>query len=188
MLEAKTPPHPAGQEPEPVWLAGQMFLVSPDDPAARFRFLVTDESRRLARWLRLMGFDTEIANGAAKPELSLRAHNERRIVVTRNRRIVGGTLFKVVQLASTTLDDQLKQLAQELRLPLDEERLFTRCDRCNVSLDPIERSDVKDRVPPHVHKTQQAFFTCPSCRRVYWAATHWERACQVFKRLRASVT
>ena len=150
----------------------------------RLTFLVTDECWRLTRWLRLLGYDT--ASRTARPLSALyrHAYNEGRIVVTRNRSVRASCLFPVVQLTSEALEPQVSQLMREVRLTIDQEQAFTRCDQCNVGLSSIEKSRVTDRVPPYVFRTQQQFFTCPACHRIYWAATHWQRACQVFARLR----
>lgn len=148
------------------------------------RFLATQEVGRLARWLRLMGFDTARVEGLSVSELYRTAYSERRIVLTRNARIGTSHLFRVIHLRSPHLEDQLRQLLSELHLTIDEETLFTRCDVCNVPVEPIEKPRVKDRVPPHVYHTQQTFHTCPSCHRVYWAATHWQRARALLEKLR----
>ncbi len=139
------------------------------------KFLVTDESVRLARWLRLLGYDT--ATGSAQPltECYRRAVEERRIVVTRNRRVHAGALVQVVQVASQALPEQLRQVIRELRVRPDEAHAFSRCDVCNVELIEVSKGQVRDQVPPYVFQTQQAFHACPSCRRVYWAATHCDR-------------
>jgi hypothetical protein len=152
------------------------------------KFLVTEESGRLARWLRLCGYDTLQMPAQPFSELYRRAFNESRIVVTRNERVRAGCLFRVVHLHSQELDGQLRQLMQELGLPLSEAQAFTRCDVCNVAVEPIDKPLVKDRVPPYVFQTQARFHRCPSCHRIYWAATHWQRACLRFSRLRRGQT
>jgi uncharacterized protein with PIN domain len=148
------------------------------------KLLVTDECVRVARWLRLMGYDAALAPARPLARLYRQAYNERRAIVTRNRHVGGGALIRVVQLGHTLLEEQLKQLMRELNLTVDADRAFSRCDRCNVELAPIEKAAVHSRVPPYVHQTQDAFRTCPSCHRIYWAATHWQRACRFFDRLR----
>ena len=68
------------------------------------RFLVTDESRRLGRWLRLCGYDTVVLAATPLTGLYRRAHDDRRIVITRNSRVHAGCLFRMVRLASEALD------------------------------------------------------------------------------------
>lgn len=148
------------------------------------RFLVTGESRRLARWLRLLGYDVVLAPSQPLSPLVQRAVNEGRIVVTRSGQVSPSRLYRVVRLASQELEPQLRQLVRELGLAIDERRAFSRCDVCNVPVEPAEKAAIRGRVPPYVYETQTSFHRCPSCQRIYWAATHWERACRVFARLR----
>ena len=147
------------------------------------RFLVTDESGRLARWLRLLGHDTALMSAQPLSGLYRRAFDERRIIVTRNRRVRPSALFQVIQLESQALTEQLRQMLRTLKLEIDPEQAFSRCDCCNVPVQPIDKMSVKDRVPPYVFETQQAFHICPACQRIYWAATHWQRAQQFFAEL-----
>jgi uncharacterized protein with PIN domain len=148
------------------------------------KLLVTEECGRLARWLRLMGYDTQTLSAQPLPALYQRAVNEQRAVVTRNRRVRPGRLVRVVQVRSQQLPDQLRQLITELGLGVEEEYLFSRCDVCNREVEPVEKAAVKELVPPYVFQTQSAFHRCPSCRRIYWAATHAERARAFFSSLR----
>ena len=147
------------------------------------RFLVTDECIRLARWLRLMGFDTVTAAARPLSELYRRAYNESRVVVTRNAQVKASGLFRVVHLDSRQLEGQLTQLLRDLGLRVDEEKTCSRCDRCNVAVRPLAKTEVQDRVPPYVFQTQQTFRVCPSCKRIYWSATHRERMKRVFDRI-----
>ena len=148
------------------------------------KFLATEEVGRLARWLRLMGYDTVSVRSLPFTVLYRTAYNEQRIVLTRNRRIKTSRLFRVIHLTSPVLEEQLRQVLRELNLTIDDKKLFTRCDVCNVPVEPIEKARVKDRVPPHVFHKQQTFYTCPSCQRIYWAATHWERARALFEKIK----
>jgi len=104
-------------------------------------------------------------------------------VVTRNRNVGASHLFRVVQLAGSRLDEQLRQLMREGVVVIEHARLFTRCDLCNVPLDRVEKSDVQSLVPPYVFQTQERFHRCPVCQRVYWAATHWARARAFFEKI-----
>jgi len=85
------------------------------------KLLVTEESGRLARWLRLLGHDA--ATGAATPLAALyqRAVNESRVVVTRNGRVQGGRLVRVIRLERQDLEAQLGQVIRELGLAIDED-------------------------------------------------------------------
>lgn len=145
------------------------------------KFLVTEESGRLARWLRLMGYDTALQAADPLSHLYRRAYNERRVVVTRNRRVAASCLFRVFHLKSNELAEQLRQLKQELSL--NETQAFSRCDVCNRVLQPVDKAQVKGCVPAYVLETQARLTGCPSCARIYWAATHHARACKFLESL-----
>jgi uncharacterized protein with PIN domain len=73
------------------------------------------------------------------------------------------------------VEDQLRQLVEELPLDLSEARPMTWCTVCNQPLAPTTRHEVWDRVPPFVYLTQVEFAACPECGRVYWEGTHVAR-------------
>ncbi|HEX9779698.1 MAG TPA: Mut7-C RNAse domain-containing protein [bacterium] len=138
--------------------------------------LVTDECLRLTRWLRLLGYDA--AAQAARPleALYLRAVNENRTIVTRTRAVHGGELVRVVTLRAHTRTDQLAEVLRALGDAVEDSSAFSRCVRCNTGLEPAEKAAVRTRVPAYVYETQSAFTACAGCGRIYWSATHWQRA------------
>ena len=148
------------------------------------KFLLTEELGRLARWLRLMGHDAASATARPLTELYCRAYREGRTVLTRNRKIGASCLFRVVHVESPALKEQLTKVLRELSLSISFEQAFRRCDRCNVPVGQVDKSAIQGEVPPYVYETQDAFTRCPSCRRVYWAATHQRRISAALEALR----
>lgn len=137
------------------------------------RFLVTPELGRLARWLRLLGYDTAYASvGQGRQEILIRAMQEQRTILARDRRFKGGRAVRVVRIQSERLREQLKEVIQELRLVPSEEARFTRCLRCNASLEKAEKASVASRVPPYVFQTEGEFVRCPQCDQIFWPGTH----------------
>ena len=144
---------------------------------ATLRFIVDLNVGRLTTWLRAMGFDTVFAGHAADGELVERALREGRIIVTKDRRLLERRLItqgvlQAVAITADHLEDQLRELGRHVHLE-GYRSDFTRCLECNVLLEPVERRQVRDLVPPYVFETQSTFSRCPSCGRVYWAGTHW---------------
>lgn len=78
-----------------------------------------------------------------------------------------------VFVASDHFREQLREVAAAV--PLARGAAFTRCVECNAPLAAVAREAVRDRVPPYVFETQPAFWTCPSCHRLFWPATHHAR-------------
>ena len=141
------------------------------------RFMADAMLGRLARWLRILGYDTAYEKIIPDEVLIERVLGENRWLLTRDgylaqRKVLRGrrTLIK-----SDDLDDQLRQLHDELaiRLELDEERQF-RCAGCNVLLHSISAEEASALVPSFVARHYHEFLQCDSCSRVYWPGTHWE--------------
>jgi uncharacterized protein with PIN domain len=130
-----------------------------------------------------MGYDAVLSPAQPLSGLYQRAYNESRVIVTRNRRVKSSHLFRIIHVESQRLAEQLQQLMRELCLSLDSHLAFSRCDVCNVEVEPIDKPLVKDRVPAYVFHTQPLFRACPACRRIYWAATHWQRIKASFDRI-----
>jgi uncharacterized protein with PIN domain len=132
---------------------------------------------RLARWLRILGYDTAYEKIIPDEMLIERVLGENRWLLTRDgylarRRVLRG---RHTLIASDDLDDQLRQLRDELSLHLDlaEQRQF-RCAGCNGVLHPISPEEASDLVPSFVARNYHEFLRCDSCGRVYWPGTHWE--------------
>lgn len=143
-----------------------------------YRFIADTNVGKLAKWLRILGYDTLFLNPVEDDELLQVARLEDRVLVTRDRalvarRMVRRGLVRALLVQSDQWQDQLRQVVLGLELELPAEG-FSRCLRCNVALAPQEREQVRDRVPPYVFSTQQVFKECPQCGRIYWRGTHWE--------------
>jgi uncharacterized protein with PIN domain len=131
---------------------------------------------RLAKSLRMLGYDVLYRSDIADSELKLLAVREGRILLTRDTEIAETRLpAQVLLVESDERGNQLKQVVRTFGLsPTD--RLFTRCIVCNAVLRTVTKADVKGEVPPYVYEHRDSFKRCPECRRVYWSATHVERA------------
>ncbi|MFQ5610608.1 MAG: Mut7-C RNAse domain-containing protein [Anaerolineae bacterium] len=125
----------------------------------------------LARWLRLLGYDTLYNPQASDAELVRQARAEGRILLTRDRPLAARRGVKTLLIESQVLDEQLRQVIAACRLRPDPDR--RRCAVCNGSLIQAAPSEVEGRVPPYVLKTQTHFRECAACGRIYWPGTHW---------------
>ena len=168
---------------------------SPGGPGAEAmvtenRFVVDVNVGRLAKWLRVLGYDTLFPGEGGDNELVRTALREGRALVTRDtgialRRAVRLGQMRVVRILHDDLRSQLKQLVRDLHLDL--EKGFSRCVRCNDPLRPVNKSEVAARVPPYVIKTQSEFMECPRCLRLYWRGTHWSNMMAELGRLSREV-
>ncbi|MFC2058582.1 Mut7-C RNAse domain-containing protein [Chloroflexota bacterium] len=143
------------------------------------KFIVDLNVGRLAKWLRVTGFDTLFLKGIDDNRLIRVALEEGRIVLTRDRQIAERRLvtigrLKVILIEDDDVREQLRQVVATLNLS-SSLKPFTLCLNCNQLLVPKSREEVRDKVPPYVFQTQTRFVQCPSCERIYWRGTHWQR-------------
>lgn len=144
----------------------------------RARFIVDANVGKLARWLRMLGYDTLFINDIDDNELIAIGLNDERVLLTKDtqlmlRRVVTSGRLKAVLIEDDNFKDQIRQVARLMKI--DKEKKFTRCLECNELLVPKSQDDVRDLVPAYVFKTQSHYFQCPSCQRIYWRGTHWQR-------------
>ena len=149
------------------------------------RFIVDLNVGRLAKWLRIMGYDTLFPEESGDNALVRTALREGRVLVTRDsgiarRRAARLGQVRVVHIKDDDLKGQLRQLVLELKLDLIGE--FSRCLCCNRPLEPKAKGDVAPRLPPYVLRTHSEFMECPECLRVYWRGTHWSNMRAELKR------
>jgi len=141
------------------------------------KFIVDQNVGKLARRLRMMGYDSVFFTGEDDSLMVAQALAEGRILLTRDtgimkRRAIASGRLKAILFTSEEPEQQMRQLVRELDLE-GQSSPFTICLECNQPLVGVALADVKDRVPPYVYKTQTRYVECPACRRVYWRGTHW---------------
>jgi uncharacterized protein with PIN domain len=138
---------------------------------------------RLAVWLRLIGYDATCGPHLTGRTLIRHARRDGRTIVSRDRRLLReSNLPPLLFIGSDHFRDQLRQVVVTYHLdPLGH--LFTRCVRCNEAVVPISKEQARPRVPDYVFATQEHFVRCPRCRRIYWPATHSERAREELRRI-----
>jgi hypothetical protein len=141
------------------------------------RFIADVMLGKLVTWLRLLGCDVEYFPQITDDDLVEKASRSGRVILTRDtelirRRKVRDNHFFV---RGDGYRDQLRQVAERFSIE-PSGRTLTRCLRCNETLGAIDRSAVRDRVPPYVFETQPNFWTCNRCGRVYWRGTHHDKS------------
>ncbi len=142
---------------------------------SEIKFIADGMLGSLARWLRIIGFDTEYFSGRDKYFLSYRARNQGRIVLTRDRNFVSQNRPISIFIESENLRLQLREVKKKSNLKFDREKFFTLCSLCNLPLEKKKLEDVLIYVPEYVGKTQKNFSQCKRCSRIYWQGTHYQR-------------
>lgn len=137
------------------------------------KFILTKELGRLAKWLRILGFDTVYYNQDNLSSLIIQALRDERIILTRNQRLPQARGLKIVLIKNEKIKKQVEEILKTLKIKPEPGIMFSRCILCNTELVDIVKDKVKDKVPEYVFKTQEDFLTCPKCQRIYWQGTHW---------------
>jgi len=144
------------------------------------RFVLDTHLGKLARHLRMAGFDCLYRNDYRDSEIITAATAERRIILTRDRGLLKQRLVTHGYCVRQTQSEaQLREVVRALQL---ETRLkpFTRCRECNAELREVPKAEVLARLPEKVRAAYERFQLCPGCGRVYWEGTHYERLRRLF--------
>ncbi len=136
------------------------------------KFIADAMLGRLARWLRILGYDVSYESSISDDDLIARAIREHRIILTMDRKLTERESAKnSLLIKSPSYKEQLKQVITHYNIDY-KSGIFTRCLVCNSLLASIEKEKIKDKVPPYVYLTQDEFDICQQCGRIYWSGTH----------------
>ncbi len=161
-----------------------MFFRTKGSP----KFIATIELGRLARWLRILGFDCIFFDKSEKKDLIIESLREDRIILTRESKLSRFSGVRMVHIESDFIEEQLTQVTKILRLKIDKKNMFTRCVECNTPIAKEAKANVEGKVPPHVYKTQEEFMKCPGCDKIYWKGTHFNLANKFLSRVGKNFT
>ena len=140
----------------------------------RPRFVADVMLGRLARWLRIAGFDAAYSNTFSDDALLEISNREGRVLLSRDTRLlIRRPAREFLFIRSAGLEAQLGQVFGALRIT-SLDAVLTRCLSCNEALVEAPRESVRGLVPEFVYRTQPRFEACPGCRKIYWAGTHRE--------------
>jgi uncharacterized protein with PIN domain len=144
-------------------------------PLRRTRFIVDAHLGRLARNLRLLGFDALYSVELDDSALVTVSTTQRRILLTRDVQLLKHkVLTRAHRVRTTDPDRQVDEVVRVFSLQKDV-CPFTRCITCNSPLRTIARAKVADRVPPDVFRKFRGFTQCRGCGRIYWRGAHFRR-------------
>jgi uncharacterized protein with PIN domain len=139
------------------------------------RFVADRMIGRLARMLRLLGYDTVYLPESKPAELAEIARRENRTILTRgDTRLRFRGVTNVFSVRSEYPPEQLREVVAEFSLN-PKSGLWTRCTVCNGRISPAEKEEIKDQVKPKVYELYSEFYRCEGCGHVYWRGSHVER-------------
>jgi len=172
LLQAEDTVEVYSQKHFPEWPHAPKLRAECPEPVA---FILDVHLGKLAKSLRLLGFDTVYENNYDDQTIAGRAAGENRIVLTRD---VGLLKLKIVQwgywLRSQNSEKQLAEVLAYYNL-LPQLQPFTRCLVCNGPLQNVPKEAVLGQLPSKTKLHFQEFHQCQTCRRVFWKGSHYQR-------------
>jgi uncharacterized protein with PIN domain len=145
------------------------------------RFLTDTMLGRLAKWLRIMGYDTHYQPIYKDGVMDQWIHAGY-LLLTRQTRLIDKYPYSVLIL-SDHVGEQLKKIQDAGYLSYDRSKWFIRCVRCNTLLEEVDNKEVLDRVPEFVlNQTHVKIHLCPSCYRFFWKGSHRDRMTEQLKK------
>jgi uncharacterized protein with PIN domain/sulfur carrier protein ThiS len=144
-------------------------------PLRRTAFVADVHLRRLARFLRLLGFDALHSNDFDDAELVEISAGEGRILLTRDRQLLKhGWVTHGYWVRSTDPVEQAREVVRRFDLA-DRVGPFSRCPACNGTLGRVEKEAVAAEIPPKTARWLDEYVQCDVCGKLYWRGTHFKR-------------
>lgn len=144
-------------------------------PLRKIRFIVDVNLGKLAKKLRLLGFDTLYKNNLDDGEIVKISLAEKRIILTRDIGILKyGNVTHGTWIRSDDPKIQLNEVTERLQLK-NLFNPFTRCSQCNGQLKRIKKDVLKNRIYDDTLSFYKTFWECQGCRQIYWKGSHFDK-------------
>ncbi len=151
------------------------------------KFIVDTMLGNVARWLRMLGYDTLYFKKIDDWKILSMALKDERVILTRDHGLCNRARkkgAKCLLLEQDTMEERLAYISAKtgIRLYMDLER--SRCPICNYELVKVDRETVRDKVPRRVYEKHNDFWYCRKCGKVYWIGKHWKGIEETLKKAR----
>ena len=149
------------------------------------KFVADVHLGRLTKYLRIIGLDVLYKNIFDDDEIVSISLKEKRVILTKDRGILKrNEVTRGYWVRSTKVEEQVKEILERFGLQKDIKE-FSRCIECNKPLKPVKKELIISQLPPKVAQSQNKFMRCPSCKKIYWKGSHYQRMFSFIKRLRS---
>ncbi|MFO8234162.1 MAG: Mut7-C RNAse domain-containing protein [Bacteroidales bacterium] len=145
-----------------------------NSPLRVTKFILDVHLGKLARYLRLLGFDSLYSNDLGDDTIINISEKEHRIILTRDKGILkNNKVTHGYYLRSDNPTDQLQEVIK--RFYLDKNlKIFSRCMECNGDIVAISKEDIQPELLPGTIQYYNEFFQCKTCRKIYWKGSHYQ--------------
>ncbi len=154
-----------------------------DEPLRKTSFILDVHLGRLAKMLRMLGFDTFYRNDYDDPEIIQQGIKENRIILTRDRLMLN--IKEVTHgycIRSTDPETQLKEVIKRFDLKSGI-KPFYRCTICNSLINEVEKRDILDRLELKTQLYFNEFYRCDGCDRIYWKGSHYDKLKKLLEKI-----
>jgi uncharacterized protein len=158
-----------------------------EKPLRNPRFICDVQLGRLAKYLRMLGFDTLYNNGYNVNEVIKVSNEEKRTILTRNIFLLKNS--QVVRGYWIRSQDPHRQIIQVIHYSdlLSQVKPFYRCSECNGLLEPVSKEKIIDKLLPNTKKYFDEFHKCNSCDKIYWKGSHYKKILDLSENVRKDV-
>jgi len=152
-------------------------------PLRKPKFVADVHLGRLTRYLRMIGIDVLYKNNFNDDEIVEISLNKKRAILTKDRGILKrNEVTHGYWVRNIEVEEQVKEVLKRFDLQ-KEIKEFSRCIECNEPLKSIKKETIIDQLPPKVANSQNDFYRCPGCNKIYWKGTHYQKMLTFIRRL-----
>ena len=147
------------------------------------KFILDVHLGRLAKYMRILGFDTLYKNDYTNDEIVITSLKEKRTILTKDRGILKRKeVTHGYWVRNTDPNKQIKEIIGRFDLK-NSIKEFTLCLECNSPLKPILKEKVIDSLPQKVRTRQNEFFICGNCNKIFWKGTHYDKMLRLVNKI-----
>lgn len=157
------------------------------------KFLVDGMLGKLARWLRLLGYNVEYLNNFQDKQLIEEAKKENSILLTSDiqlYRLANARGIDTYLVEGKTEAEKLARVSKRFEIKLDINSRTSRCTTCNSALKPVSKKQIKGKIPERTLKAYAEFWRCinPKCGKIYWPGRQWQNIIETLEEARKLLT
>ncbi|MBT8377972.1 MAG: Mut7-C ubiquitin/RNAse domain-containing protein [Ignavibacteria bacterium] len=144
-------------------------------PLRKPKFVADVHLGRLTKYLRMMGFNVSYKNNFNDDEIVGISLDEKRAILTKDRGILKrNEVTHGYWVRSTKVKEQTVEILKRFDLK-KQIKEFSRCIECNQLLILVQKEKIADELPTKVAQSQNKFYRCPSCKKLFWKGTHYHK-------------
>jgi uncharacterized protein with PIN domain len=144
-------------------------------PLRNLKFILDVHLGKLAKYLRLLGFDIYIDKAFNDNDIVKLSKSERRVILTRDKGLLKN---KIVTHGYWIRSQKPVEQLNEVIIRFDLRKsihLYTRCLKCNGLIEDVSKEEISGHLLPKTRKYYHKFKRCTDCKNIYWEGSHFLR-------------